>query len=118
METQITDLLQTIAEENPNYPFPIDTIRIELMEMLTNQEEFQYFLMQAYKKLKRDHPAAFNTIFLTTLAVVLDDDMTLPDTLPLQEYQNRIERLISTLENMRITRIEKNSPDGELMSAM
>jgi hypothetical protein len=34
------------------------------------------------------------------------------------EYQLKIDELIDTLEKLKITRVEKSSPDGEMMSIM
>jgi hypothetical protein len=39
-------------------------------------------------------------------------------TLSQFEYQERVEDFLTTLENLYITKIEKNTPDGEMMSAM
>jgi hypothetical protein len=35
-----------------------------------------------------------------------------------EEYQLRVDILIDTLEKLKITRVEKSSPDGEMMSIM
>ena len=118
MEQEISPLLESVVQDNPTYPFPIETIRYELLELLTNQLELQYFVIQANKKLKRDHHKIFANIFLTTLQLVFEDDKGEIEDLPYDLYQSRIERLTSVLENMKITRVEKNSPDGEMLSAM
>ncbi len=39
-------------------------------------------------------------------------------TIPTEQYQNEIENFITSLENLLITRIEKDTSDGELISAM
>lgn len=118
MESQISPLLESVVNDNPTYPFPIDTIRMELLELLTNQLELQYFVIQANRKLKRDHHKVFANIFLTTIQLIFETDKEQAEDLPYELYQSRIERLTSVLENMKITRVEKNSPDGEMLTAM
>jgi hypothetical protein len=118
MEQEISPLLESVVQDNPTYPFPIETVRFELLELLTNQLELQYFIIQANKKLKRDHHKIFANIFLTTIQLVFETDKGEIEDLPYELYQSRIERLTSVLENMKITRVEKNSPDGEILSAM
>lgn len=118
MEQQIEPLLNSIVTDNPTYPFPIDGIRIELLELLTNQLELQYFIIQANRKLKRDYHKVFANIFLTSIQLVFENDKVDAEDLPYEVYQSRIERLTNMLENMKITRIEKNSPDGEMLTAM
>lgn len=118
MEQQITPLLESVVNDNPSYPFPIDTIRIELLELLTNQLELQYFLIQANKKLKRDHHKVFANIFLSTIQLIFEGDEGEIEDLPYDLYQSRIERLTTVLENMKITRVEKDCPDGEMLTAM
>jgi hypothetical protein len=118
MEKQLEPLLQSVIQDNPTYPFPIETIRYELLELLTNQLELQYFVIQSDRKLKQSHPKIFANIFLTTLQLVFEGDKGEIEDLPYELYQSRIERLTSVLENMKITRIPKDNPDGIMLSAM
>lgn len=117
-KTEISPLLQAIVEDNPSYSFPVDCIRDELIQLYINQYEFEYFMMQSYKKLKRDYHIVFGNVFLTTLEQVLDTNEIDPHQLPYEVYSGKIDLFISILENLKVTRIEKNSPDGELLSAM
>jgi hypothetical protein len=117
-QEKVIPLLESVVQDNPTYPFPIDTIRYELLELLNNQLELQYFLIQADRKLKRDHHKIFANIFLTTFQLIFEEDKGEIDELPYDLYQSRIERLTTLLENMKITRVEKDSPDGEMLSAM
>ena len=118
MEQEISPLLESVVRDNPTYPFPIETIRFELLELLTNQLELQYFVIQADRKLKRDHHKIFANIFLSTILLIFEGDKGEIEDLPYDLYQNRIERLTSLLENMKVTRVEKNTPDGEMLTAM
>jgi hypothetical protein len=118
IKTEISPLLESVVKDNPTYPFPVNAIREELIQLYINQDEFEYFMMQSFKKLKREYHIVFGNIFLTTLEQVLDTIDVDPHTLPKQVYQEKIDYFISILENLNITRVEKKSPDGELLSAM
>lgn len=117
-DTHLTPLLESLVNDNDAYSFPIDTIRIELFEMLLHQEELQYFIKQACRKLNLSHNRIFSTIFLTTLELVLDTKNIDPYLLSKKEYEEKIDKLTEVLENIIVTRIDKDSPDGEMMTAM
>ena len=117
-QSQVEPLLQEIIKDNETFAFPFHVIRLELLEMFSNQQELQYFIIQAHKKLKNRFPPIFATVFLNTLEMVLDTQNTDPHELPEEEYQEKIEHLTQVFEKLYITRIEKNSPDGEMMLAM
>jgi hypothetical protein len=116
--TEVTPLLENVIYDNPTYPFPIQSIREELSQLFLHQEEYHYFIQQAYRVLNRDHHSIFATIFITTLEFVLDTKTQDPYILSPEEYYSKIDHFIDVLENLSITRIEKDSPDGELLSAM
>lgn len=117
-KSTISPLLESIVQDNPTFKFPVECIGKELINMFVAQEEFDYFMMQAYKKLKREYGSTISHIFLTHLELKLDLQNVDIHNLPLQEYQDKIEYLMSSLEVLHITRIDRNSPDGILMSAM
>ena len=116
--TEISPLLEDVVNDNPTYPFPILTINDELLQMYLHQDEFEYFMMESYKKLNREHPSIFGQVFLTTLEMILDTKSIDPHNRSLEDYQFIMDRFITVLESLQVTRIEKNSPDGEMMSAM
>ena len=117
-KTEISPLLEDVINDNPTYPFPHLTIQDELLQMYLHQEEFQYFMMMAYNKLNSEHPSIFGQVFLTTLEMILSTNTIDPYTRSVEDYQFHIDRFITVLESLQITRIEKNSPDGEMMQAM
>lgn len=117
-KTEISPLLIGIVQDNETYDFPIATIQPELLQLFLTQDEYHYFVQQSYRKLKRDHPIIFANVFLTTLDMILDTNNDDPYVLPKDEYQSRIDKLIEVLETLKVTRIPKNTPDGELMSAL
>jgi hypothetical protein len=116
--TEISPLLENIVNDNPTYDFPVQSIREELVQLFMHQEEYHYFIQQSYRILNRDHHEVFANVFITTLELMLDTQNVDPYTLPQNEYHSKIDTFIEVLENLKVTRIEKNSPDGELMSAM
>lgn len=117
-QQDITPLLESIVSDNPTYAFPIATIQIEITNMFVHQEEFDYFLMMAFKKLKREYNLTIANIFITTCELVLNLKETDMHTLPPDTYYDQIEGLYEVLNDLRITRIEKGTPDGELLTAL
>lgn len=115
---QITPLLENIVRDNPTYPFPVSVIEKELLSMFINQEEYEYFMMMCYRKIKKEFGVVMGNIFLTTLEMILDTQNVDPHNLSKEEYSEKIDKVISTLETMNVTIIDKKSPDGSLMSAM
>ncbi len=80
--------------------------------------EYDYFMIQAYRKLKREYGDTIAHIFLSTLEMRMGSKEKEVYGLTLQEYQERMENFLSTLERLYITKVDKRSPDGEMMSAM
>jgi len=116
--TEISPLLESIVKDNPTYPFPTEIIEKELLTLFINQEEFEYFMMVCYKKLKKEASHVIANIFLTALEIHLDTKNVDPHTLSNAEYHKKLDGFISQLETMNITIVDKKSPDGVLMSAM
>ena len=116
--TKIAPLLESIVKDNPTYPFPTEIIEKELLSLFINQDEFDYFMMSCYKKLKKESTLVIANIFLTSLELYLDMKNFNPHTLSKEEYQRKLDGFISQLEVMQITIVDKKSPDGALMSAM
>lgn len=118
MTKSLTPLLQSIVRDNTTYKFPIETINKELTNMFLEPLEFDYFRIQAYRKLKKEYGVSIAHIFLQTL----DLKLRLPErdiySLTIPEYQSEMEECLSSLDNLYITKIDKTSPDGEMMSAM
>lgn len=108
-------LLESIVNDNESYDFPIEAIRKELLQLILNQFEFDYFIAECHKKLKMSYPSIFSTIFFNSLMLHLDgyDDVYKMSS---DDYTNCILKLTEQLENTQVTRIEKDSPDGEMMS--
>ena len=118
METNITPLLESIVTDNENYDFPIDAIRKELFQLLLHQDEFDYFVSQAHRKLKMDYPPVFALVFVNTLHLRLDtDNIDIYNVSP-NIYEDIILEFTEQLERLQITRIDRDTPDGEMMSAM
>ncbi len=119
MEQQkLIPLLQSVVQDNPTYKFPVETISKELTSMFLEPLEFDYFTIQSYRKLKREFGNTVAHIFLSTLDLKLQLKERDIYTLSIQEYQAEMENLLTTLENLYITKVDKRSSDGEMMSAM
>lgn len=86
--------------------------------MFLNPMEYDYFLIQSYRRLKREYSGTVAHIFLSTLDLKMrtrDRDIY---KLSEEEFQSDFEKFIHTLEHLYITRIDKKSSDGEMMSVM
>ena len=116
--TEITPLLEGIIKDNPTYKFPVELIEKELMSMFLSQDEFEYFMMECYKKLKKESSYITANIFLTALETILDTQNTDIHILSNHDYHLKLDHFISQLEVMQITIVNKNTPDGEIISAM
>lgn len=114
----LTPLLENIIKDNETFKFPCELIEDDLMSMFLSQNEFDYFMMQCYKKLKKDASYLIANIFLTSLETILDIRNTNLYELSEQEYQDKLDGFISILEVMYITIVPKHSPDGEIMEAL
>lgn len=117
-QVSLAQFLQDIANDHQQFQFPVNDIQKELTIMFLDMNDFNEGMMKAYHKLKRKYNEVLANIFLTTAEMVLRlkelDLRTLSDN----EYQERIEFLIDTLSNLTITRIDKRSPDGEMLTSM
>ena len=119
MEQQaLIPLLASVVRDNPTFKFPIETIVKELTSMFLEPLEFDYFVIQSYRKLKREYGDTIAHIFLTTVEIKLRIKERDIYTLTEQEYQTEMESFLSTLENLYITKVDKRSSDGEMMTAM
>lgn len=121
METKqepIQDLLIDIVQDNPSYQFPLQTIQNELYQLFTHHDEFDYFMMRCYNTLNDNHHSIFGHTFLTILEDVLQTNSIDVYSIPTEEYELKIDKIISILENTYITRVDKNTPDGEMLKVM
>jgi hypothetical protein len=117
-QQSVSGLLEDIVKDNPTFKFPIETINKELMSLFLEPMEFDYFIIQSFRKLKRDFGDVIAHIFLQTLELKLNMKPQEVANLTLEEYHSYIEIFISALENIYITRIDRNSSDGEMLSVM
>jgi len=117
-QKSLIPLLADVVRDNPTFKFPVEIIVKELTSMFLEPLEFDYFAIQSYRKLKREYGDTIAHIFLTTLEIKLNIKQRDIYSLSAQEYQTEIENFISSLENLYITKIDKKSSDGEMMSAM
>jgi hypothetical protein len=117
-QKSLIPLLADVVRDNPTFKFPVEIIIKELTSMFLEPLEFDYFAIQSYRKLKREYGDTVAHIFLTTLEIKLSIKERDIYSLSTQEYQTEMENFLSTLENLYITKVDKKSSDGEMMSAM
>lgn len=117
-QQSVSGLLEDIVKDNPTYKFPIESIYKELLALFVEPQEFDYFIIMSFRKLKRDFGDVIAHVFLQTAELKLEALPLQLSNLTLEEYQSKIEGFITCLENINITRIDRNSSDGEMLSVM
>jgi hypothetical protein len=110
--------LEIIVEDNFTYDFPINEVRMELINLMMSQEEFIYFMQQAHKKLVNSHGKITADIFTTVVYRDFDVVNSDPTQLDYSDFVMILDAIIDKLENLKITRVPPESPDYEVLSAM
>lgn len=118
VQLTLNDFLQKIANDHQQYTFPINDIQKELTIMYLEPDDFNEGLMKAYHKLKRKYNEVLANIFLTTVEMILNLKETNIRAYSIIEYQEKMDLLIDTLTSVTITRVNKRSPDGEMLTSM
>lgn len=111
----IYSFLEMIVRDNESFPFPVNHIRKELEHLLMGSEEFQYFVREANRRINYTYGQAYSQTFIYLLDKVFSD---LPKDYTEDEYIDRVLHFIDVLENIKICRIDKNTPDGETITIM
>lgn len=111
-------LLEVIVEDNFTYDFPINEVRMELINLMMSQEEFIYFMQQAHKKLANTHGKITADIFTTVVYRDFDVLNVDPTELDYTDFVFILDSIIDKLENLKITRVPPESPDYEVLTAM
>jgi hypothetical protein len=114
----LNEFLTTIASDHQQFEFPIQVIQQELTIMYLDKDDFDNGLMKAYHKLRRKYNEVLANIFITTLELKFNIKDTDFRKLTDEEYQNKLDEAFQTLSNLVITRIEKRSSDGEMLTTM
>lgn len=86
--------------------------------MFLNQDDFEYNMMEIFKKLNKEYGHAVAHSFYLVIEMKMNLRKVDVHTYSEIEYQAKLEDAFSTLERVKITRIEKNSNDGKMLSAM
>lgn len=115
MENNIYSFLGVIVKDNESHPFPVKHIRKELEHLLFGSDEFQYFVREANRRIKYKYGNVYSQIFVYVLDMVFSK---LPEKFTDEEYIDRVLEFIDLLENIKVCRIDKNSPDGETITMM
>lgn len=114
----IYPLLESVIKDHRTFKFPIKFIHKELLAAFMQPFEFDYFMTMCFKKLKSEYGYTVGHIFLQVMEIKLKTANRDIYSLTESEYHTEMENFISSLENIYITKIDKDSPDGELLSAM
>jgi hypothetical protein len=114
----LNDFLKKIAKDHSQYSFPINEIQKELTLMYLDPSDFNDGMMFAYRKLKRKYNEVLANVFLTTVEMVLNLKELDFKAMSIIEYREKMDYLIDTLTSVVITRIDKKSPDGQMLTTM
>lgn len=114
----IFPLLESVVNDNQTFLFPVDYIRMELIQISISMDEFEYMIRQAHRKIRLKYGATYGSIFIQILDFVLSAKQKKVPEYTNEEYFEIIDEFIHILENTKITRIDKSSPDGIMISAM
>jgi hypothetical protein len=111
-------LLKDVIEDNPTFNFPIELIRSELTFLVINSLEFDYFMMRIYTKLEMTYGRIYGQIFLDVINRFTNYTNTQITQLDESSYSQCMDSAITFLEGIKVTRIDKNTPDGEMLLLM
>lgn len=108
-------LLEPILQDAPSMPFPVDSIRMELINMILSQDEFRYFLERCHVKLTDTYGRIIASVFIEVVKQqTLFQEENIYE-LDYSEYVDRIDKMVELLEQIRITTISRESPDYEIV---
>lgn len=114
----VIPLLVSVAKDAPTFKFPVECIQKELVAMFLGQQEFEYFVQQSYKKLKTAYGGTVAHIYLNVIDLRFKECNGEVLSISNEHYLELFEEFISTLENLYIHRIEKYSPDAEILETL
>lgn len=86
--------------------------------MYMDKDDFDNGLLKAYYKLKRKYNKTMGDIFIAIANRKLQISETNFRDLSDEDYQIWLEDFFNSLENIKITRIEKTSSDGQMLTSM
>lgn len=110
--------LEVIVQDNFTYNFPINEVRMELINLMMSQDEFIYFIQQAHNNLVNSHGKITADIFTTVVYKDFDVLNNDPTQLEYVDFVLILDSIICKLENLKITRIPPSSPDYDVLSVM
>ncbi len=111
-------LLKYVVKDNPTYNFPSSTIINELTRLYLNQNDFNNIVSIIYEKLYTNNSEVVSQTFIHCLQRVFPMDESIIDSIPEEKYYAYVEELIDLLQSVKITRVDKRSADGVMISAM
>jgi|LakMenE18May11ns_1017448.scaffolds.fasta_scaffold9739007_2 hypothetical protein len=108
------ELLIKIANDNESYPFPLESIEEHFTAMVLRRDLFNDIWYAALEKLKNKFSSIVGNAFILISGRYFDSETDLT-TLDELEYYKRVDDLYNNLKVVRVSIIQKDSPDGELI---
>jgi len=118
MKKNLNDFLVLISSDHHSFDFPLSLIQKELTIMYLDKDDFDDGLMRAFHKIKRKHGEVLANIFLTITDFKLKIRTIEFRNMNDEQYQNWLDAYFDTLSKVKITRIEKKTPDGMMLEQM
>lgn len=117
-QKSIYPFLEMIIDDHEYINFPVQEIRKELIQLCLSNYEFEYMLKQTHKKILNKYGIVYSHIYLNLIEIAFQDITDSVHKIDEEEYLNVMYSFIELLESVKITRVQKNSPDWEVISAM
>lgn len=114
----IQPFLELMIDDNETFNFPVEVIRKELLQLMISNTEFEYMIRQAFRVIKSKYGVIIANIFVNLLDYSLKDVDSNVHELDEDEYTTFIYNFIELLESVKITRVDSESPDYEVINAM
>ena len=111
------ELLIQIANDNESYPFPLEAVEEHFTAMVLNKMLFNEVWYAALQKLKHKYSDIIGNTFIVVSSKYFNEDTDF-NTIDELEYYQKINSLYDNLKSVRVSIIQKDSPDGELIKSL
>lgn len=111
------ELLIKIANDNESYPFPMEAIEEYFTAMVLRPDVFNDIWYAALEKLKNKYSNIVGNIFILISGKYFDAETDI-NALTVAEFYDKVDSLYNNLRLVRVSIIQKDSPDGELVRSI
>lgn len=111
------ELLIKIANDNESYPFPMEAIEEHFTAMVLRPDVFNDIWYAALEKLKNKYSNIVGNIFILISGKYFDAETDI-NALTVGEFYDKVDSLYNNLRLVRVSIIQKDSPDGELVRSI